>query len=436
MMNLSHYMNLRLLKQLLQAQNSASNKSVTHEDCLPHTFFHSDQNSDSVEKMSSVKTISTHTELSSAVTPENILISPSGKSLPSWENIRYFHSSKESDDLHSRHSPLYICRKEVPLDPCLILRSLEATPNQIATSSNGNITVGTETLSPRKICINVRDSELDKTPTFPDCRSVQEPPMTTSRKLAIIVYSSQALSCKTNTDACYPKEMGASSGIILSDCKQISEMTSMNHIKTEDYHSITVNTACIKTDFQKQLSASLKNPEHENLQFHPSKDYASELREDMPAGRYFEALEGPELEVLKIVLHVPKDNCEAKPRCLQVFLLPFILPYGERRLSKVANQSTHMSVVGNFVGAQLAVLVGWKEFAMAFWAIGLVHYLVVFVTLYQRLPTNETFPKELHPVFFLFIAAPSAASVAWEMIIGDFDFVSKIVLFVSTSSVD
>ncbi|KAJ7296635.1 hypothetical protein O6H91_Y110100 [Diphasiastrum complanatum] len=301
MMNLSHYMNLRLLKQLLQAQNSASNKSVTHEDCLPHTFFHSDQNSDSVEKMSSVKTISTHTELSSAVTPENILISPSGKSLPSWENIRYFHSSKESDDLHSRHSPLYICRKEVPLDPCLILRSLEATPNQIATSSNGNITVGTETLSPRKICINVRDSELDKTPTFPDCRSVQEPPMTTSRKLAIIVYSSQALSCKTNTDACYPKEMGASSGIILSDCKQISEMTSMNHIKTEDYHSITVNTACIKTDFQKQLSASLKNPEHENLQFHPSKDYASELREDMPAGRYFEALEGPELEVLKVV---------------------------------------------------------------------------------------------------------------------------------------
>jgi len=39
-----------------------------------------------------------------------------------------------------------------------------------------------------------------------------------------------------------------------------------------------------------------------------------------------------------------------------------------------------------------------------------------------RLPTNETFPKELHPVFFLFVAAPSVAVMAWANIQGSFDY--------------
>lgn len=104
---------------------------------------------------------------------------------------------------------------------------------------------------------------------------------------------------------------------------------------------------------------------------------------------------------------------------------------GQRRLSKVANPSTHLSVVGNFVGSTLAAIVGWTEPALFFWAVGLAHYLVLFVTLYQRLPTNETLPSDLHPVFFLFVAAPSAASVAWMRIVGEFDYVSRLVFFIS-----
>ncbi|KAH8487519.1 hypothetical protein H0E87_026187 [Populus deltoides] len=61
---------------------------------------------------------------------------------------------------------------------------------------------------------------------------------------------------------------------------------------------------------------------------------------------------------------------------------------GQRRLSKVANPTNHLSIVGNFVGHC------W------------------------RLPTNEAIPKELHPVFFLFVAAPSVASMAWAKIQG------------------
>ncbi|OMO67017.1 C4-dicarboxylate transporter/malic acid transport protein [Corchorus olitorius] len=104
---------------------------------------------------------------------------------------------------------------------------------------------------------------------------------------------------------------------------------------------------------------------------------------------------------------------------------------GQRRLSKVANPSNHLSVVGNFVGALLGASMGLKEGPIFFFAVGLAHYIVLFVTLYQRLPTNETLPKELHPVFFLFVAAPSVASMAWANIQGSFDYGSRIAYFIA-----
>ncbi|GFP81040.1 s-type anion channel slah3 [Phtheirospermum japonicum] len=104
---------------------------------------------------------------------------------------------------------------------------------------------------------------------------------------------------------------------------------------------------------------------------------------------------------------------------------------GQRRLSKVANPSNHLSVVGNFVGALLGASMGLKEGPIFFFAVGLAHYTVLFVTLYQRLPTNETLPKELHPVFFLFVAAPSVASMAWAKIQGSFDYGSRISYFIA-----
>ncbi|CAL9133744.1 unnamed protein product [Musa acuminata var. zebrina] len=104
---------------------------------------------------------------------------------------------------------------------------------------------------------------------------------------------------------------------------------------------------------------------------------------------------------------------------------------GKRRLCKVANPSSHLSVVGNFVGAILAAKVGWGEAGKFLWAVGLAHYVCVFVTLYQRLPTNEALPKELHPVYSMFIATPSAASIAWTAIYGEFDAVSTTFYFIA-----
>ena len=102
---------------------------------------------------------------------------------------------------------------------------------------------------------------------------------------------------------------------------------------------------------------------------------------------------------------------------------------GKDRLSEVANPCTHLSVVGNFIGSLLVAKVGWQELATFLWAVGIIHYLVLFVTLYQRLPSSMSVPKELHPVFFLFVAAPSTASVAWKTIVGDFDYLSRICYF-------
>ncbi|XP_074319730.1 S-type anion channel SLAH3-like [Silene latifolia] len=124
-----------------------------------------------------------------------------------------------------------------------------------------------------------------------------------------------------------------------------------------------------------------------------------------------------------------------------VFMVPFLclelkiygqwMSGGQRRLSKVANPSNHLSVVGNFVGALLGASMGLKEGPLFFFAIGLAHYTVLFVTLYQRLPTNETLPKDLHPVFFLFVAAPSVASMAWAKIQGSFDYGARIAYFIA-----
>ncbi|KAH0453792.1 hypothetical protein IEQ34_018116 [Dendrobium chrysotoxum] len=117
--------------------------------------------------------------------------------------------------------------------------------------------------------------------------------------------------------------------------------------------------------------------------------------------------------------------------CLELKIYGQWMMGGERRLSKVANPSTHLSIAGNFTVALLGSSMGLKEGPVFFFAVGLAHYLVLFVTLYQRLPTNETLPKDLHPVFFLFVAVPSLASVSWSKIVGHFDLGSRIAYFTS-----
>ncbi|KAK4784196.1 hypothetical protein SAY86_018564 [Trapa natans] len=150
----------------------------------------------------------------------------------------------------------------------------------------------------------------------------------------------------------------------------------------------------------------------------------------------------PWIALLFLALGVPPSVAEHLPHalwyvvmapifCLELKIYGQWMSGGQRRLSKVANPSNHLSIVGNFVGALLGASMGLKEGPIFFFAVGLAHYTVLFVTLYQRLPTNETLPKELHPVFFLFVAAPSVASMAWAKIQGSFDYGARIAYFVA-----
>ncbi|KAG2301242.1 hypothetical protein Bca52824_029893 [Brassica carinata] len=150
----------------------------------------------------------------------------------------------------------------------------------------------------------------------------------------------------------------------------------------------------------------------------------------------------PFISLLFLALAVPPFIVTDLPQFLwYVLMFPFIclelkiygqwMSGGQRRLSRVANPTNHLAIVGNFVGALLGARMGLREGPIFFFTVGMAHYLVLFVTLYQRLPTNETLPKDLHPVFFLFVAAPSVASMAWATITGSFDYGSKVCYFIA-----
>ncbi|XP_022857335.1 S-type anion channel SLAH1-like [Olea europaea var. sylvestris] len=104
---------------------------------------------------------------------------------------------------------------------------------------------------------------------------------------------------------------------------------------------------------------------------------------------------------------------------------------GKRLLSGTANPTSQLSVIGNLAGARAAAEMGWRESAICMFALGMTHYLVLFVTLYQRLKGSNSVPHMLRPVFFLFLAAPSMASLAWDSISGNFDSSSKMLFFLS-----
>ncbi|KAJ4893387.1 S-type anion channel SLAH1 [Raphanus sativus] len=124
-----------------------------------------------------------------------------------------------------------------------------------------------------------------------------------------------------------------------------------------------------------------------------------------------------------------------------VFTLPILALdtklYGQwfttekRFLSMMANPASQVSVIANLVAARGAAEMGWKECALFLFSLGMIHYLVIFVTLYQRLPGGKNFPTKLRPVFFLFFAAPAMGSLAWNSICGTFDPLAKMLFFLS-----
>ncbi|KAK9064164.1 hypothetical protein SSX86_015544 [Deinandra increscens subsp. villosa] len=117
--------------------------------------------------------------------------------------------------------------------------------------------------------------------------------------------------------------------------------------------------------------------------------------------------------------------------CLDVKVYGQWFTTEKRFLSMVANPTSQLSVIANFVGAHAAVKMGWRETGTCLFTLGLAHYMVVFITLYQRLSGSNRIPSKLRPVFFQFVATPSMASLAWKSINGSFDIQCKMLFFLS-----
>ncbi|KAE8714893.1 Detected protein of unknown function [Hibiscus syriacus] len=79
----------------------------------------------------------------------------------------------------------------------------------------------------------------------------------------------------------------------------------------------------------------------------------------------------------------------------------------KRFLLVMANPTSQISVIGNLVTARAAAEMGWKESTVC----------------------PNSLPVILRPTFFLFFAAPSMASFAWNSISGAFDNTSKMFFF-------
>ncbi|XP_031274938.1 S-type anion channel SLAH4-like [Pistacia vera] len=124
-----------------------------------------------------------------------------------------------------------------------------------------------------------------------------------------------------------------------------------------------------------------------------------------------------------------------------IFAIPILILdikiYGQwfttekRFLSIFANPTSQISVIGNFVVARAAAHMQGKESALCMFSLGMVHYMVLFITLYQHLSNRSHFPTILRPTFFLFFAAPSLGSLAWYSITGAFDTTCKMLFFLA-----
>jgi tellurite resistance protein TehA-like permease len=100
-----------------------------------------------------------------------------------------------------------------------------------------------------------------------------------------------------------------------------------------------------------------------------------------------------------------------------------------RRLSAMVNPTTQISVIGNFISATVFGKLGWNDLALYYFSVGFLHQLVVFQTIYMRLPSNTPLHNQLHPVLFLFVAPPSTAATAWIAVNGSGGQFTKILTF-------
>mmetsp|Transcript_11413 Transcript_11413/g.21904 ORF Transcript_11413/g.21904 Transcript_11413/m.21904 type:complete len:173 (+) Transcript_11413:661-1179(+) len=109
------------------------------------------------------------------------------------------------------------------------------------------------------------------------------------------------------------------------------------------------------------------------------------------------------------------------------------------------NPGYQLSLLPNFAGAVMLVSSELESVAHFFWSVGVLFWLLLFISLFQSISKEAPrdaeghrvdiwrFPSTAHPTLFLFIAAPAAAGTSWDAIAKGFDdtsiFFASIALF-------
>eukprot|EP00118_Oscarella_pearsei_P017394 m.171741 g.171741 ORF g.171741 m.171741 type:complete len:492 (+) comp39074_c0_seq2:98-1573(+) len=133
--------------------------------------------------------------------------------------------------------------------------------------------------------------------------------------------------------------------------------------------------------------------------------------------------------------------------------------HSQKRSLRSGNPTYQIAVIGNFIGANLAARVGLDEIGLLLFSVGSLFYLLVFISIYQAIsretshhsheaepavshtassshaPHNKfrSLERFLHPVLFLFVAPPAAASLAWSQVGSDgkMNYLAKSLHFIS-----
>ncbi|KAK6155621.1 hypothetical protein DH2020_009869 [Rehmannia glutinosa] len=193
---------------------------------------------------------------------------------------------------------------------------------------------------------------------------------------------------------------------------------------------------------------------------------------NLPVDRYFDALEGPELDTLRASeeLLLPEDK--KWPFLLRFPVSSFGICLGvssqaimwktlaSSPSTKFLHVSPDINLILWFISVALVLIVAIiyalkiifyfeavrREYyhpirvnfffapfiALLFLALESHHQsLKLYMHPCETSNEREALPKELHPVFFLFVAAPSVASMAWARIQGSFDYGSRIAYFIA-----
>ncbi|MEA3292458.1 MAG: SLAC1 anion channel family protein, partial [Pseudomonadota bacterium] len=93
------------------------------------------------------------------------------------------------------------------------------------------------------------------------------------------------------------------------------------------------------------------------------------------------------------------------------------------------NPAWFIPVVGNILVPIAGVPLGYPEISWFFFSIGIVFWLVLLTIFFNRIIFHDPMPQRLVPTFFILIAPPAVAFIAWFKLGGELDAFARVLYY-------